>query len=159
NLYAYDLATLASGPVWSFAQQTVTGLVPAYDPNAGPHGTVFFVTTDGVLHALDATTGAPRWASAPLGTVRGNLAILPGLVFANAGATGVKILDETTGQELRALVPDHPGGANSGVAVSNGFVYWLSGTYLNAWSLADPRTPTMPPTTPTAGPNCVFIDV
>src|SRR5206468_11717349 len=40
----------------------------------------------------------------------------------------------------------HVGRAFSGIAVADGFIYWLSGPYLNAWSLPGYVPPTISPT-------------
>jgi len=66
--------------------------------------------------------------------MNGNLALANGLLFASSGGR-VFLLDATSGRVLRSLDPDHPGRSFSGVAVAGGAVYWMSGGYLNAWSL------------------------
>ena len=38
-------------------------------------------------------------------------------------------------------MPDGAGASYSGVAVAHGFVYWVSGSYLNAWSLSAASPP------------------
>jgi hypothetical protein len=63
------------------------------------------------------------------------MAIANGLVFVSTGGR-VLILDGATGRLLRTLAPDNPGASFSGVVVSGGSVYWLSGPYLNAWGLS-----------------------
>ena len=40
-----------------------------------------------------------------------------------------------TKPDLRRLLPAHAGIGYSGVAIAHGFIYWVSGGYLNAWSL------------------------
>ena len=135
NFYVYLLDQLDAGPLWQRPSGTIVGMMPAYDPDAGTGGTLFFVDGFGQVNAVDPVTGADRWPAVCVGTARGNLAVADGLIFVNAGVSGLLILDETDGHLLTILVPDHKGKAYSGVAVARGFVYWLSGTYLNAWSL------------------------
>lgn len=160
EIYAYELNSVGLGPIWAVPAQEVIGLISAYDPSVGLGGTLFYGASDGRIHAVDPGTGRERWASVPLGTMRGNLAVTNGLVFANTGANGLRILDETDGTLLRTLDPLYSGGANSGVAISNGFLYWISGNYLNAWSLpGSPLTPQPPTRTPTPIGGCVFVDV
>ena len=40
-----------------------------------------------------------------------------------------------TGKQLKVLTPTDPGPSFSGPVVAGGFLYWLSGSTLNAWSL------------------------
>jgi outer membrane protein assembly factor BamB len=135
SFYVYDLNRLDAGPLWQQHTGSVIGLPPAYDPNFGAGGTLFYIDGLGQLFAVDPATGAPRWPAAKLGAAHGNIALAGGLVFANLGADGLLIVDETTGQPLRTLHPANAGPAYSGVAVAHGFVYWMSGAYLNAWSV------------------------
>ncbi|HMA35003.1 MAG TPA: S-layer homology domain-containing protein [Chloroflexia bacterium] len=134
NFYAYSLDTVAAGPLWSRATGTAVGMMPGYDPNFGAGGTLFIASDSGTLYAVDPATGADRWPPVSVGNMAGNLALANGLVFANTGDS-VQVLDETTGAVLTSLVPAQAGAAYSGVVVAHGFVYWLSGAYLNAWSL------------------------
>jgi hypothetical protein len=87
--------------------------------------------------------------------VHGNMAIANGLIFLNTGSGGLQIRSETDGSLLRTLAPPNAGATNSGVAVSNGFIYWLSGSYINAWSLPVQGTPTATPSpgTPSSTPT------
>ena len=69
---------------------------------------------------------------------------------------------ELNGALLRTLSPANAGATNSGVAVSNGFIYWVAGGYVNAWSLPagqgtpTPTSTTVPPSpTVAATPTCV----
>ena len=67
--------------------------------------------------------------------MHGNMALAKGLIFVSTGGQ-VMVLDGASGQALRILGPDNPGRSFSGVAVAGGFVYWLSGPFLNAWGLS-----------------------
>jgi hypothetical protein len=87
-----------------------------------------------VLHALDPASGNDLWPPVLLGNVANNIAIVGGLVFVNQGS-GVGVFDESTGAQLRALVPNNAGPALSGVVVAEGGVFWVSGSYLNAWKV------------------------
>src|SRR5207253_11480104 len=91
-----------------------------------------------------------------------------GMGFMNSGSGGLKIVDENTGAVLRTLSPAHAGSTNSGVAVSNGVIYWVAGSYLNAWGLpggSPSATPTRTPapqgtrtSTSTATPSATATD-
>jgi len=140
--YAYALDKVGSGPVWSRSTGTSVGMMPAYDPTFGAGGTLF-IAANSKIYAVDPATGKDRWTPVSVGTMHGNMAIANGLIFANTGSGGVQILDEATGSQLRTLTPANAGSANSGVVVSNGVVYWLSGSEVNAWGLPGPAaTPT-----------------
>jgi outer membrane protein assembly factor BamB len=143
--YAYYLDSVSSGPAWTRSLGAVVGATPAYDSSLGSAGTLFVVGTaegaaytggNALLYALDPATGKDVWASpALLGNVANNVAIANRLIFVNTGATGLNVLDETTGNQLRNLGPPNAGLALSGVAVAQGKVYWVSGAYLNAWGV------------------------
>ena len=150
NFYAYVLSDINSGPIWSKPVTYNAGMMPAYDPTFGNGGTLFIAGSSRV-YAVDPATGVDRWPSITQGGLRGNMAVANGLIFLNTGSGGLRILDETTGATLRTLAPPNAGSTYSGVAVANGFVYWLSGSYLNAWSLPAVLTPT-PPSTSTSTP-------
>jgi len=113
-------------------------MMPAYDPGQGSGGTLFFIGDNFTLYAVDPATGMNRVSPVGVGEVHGNMAIANGLIFLNNGSSGVKVLDETTLHTVTTLQPAHAGLAFSGLAVAHGFVYWLSGSYLNAWSLPAP---------------------
>jgi outer membrane protein assembly factor BamB len=148
TFYAYDLGAIGAGPVWSRNTGTNVGMAPAYDPDLGAGGTLFIAGGDR-LYAVDPATGADRRPATSSDGAHGNMAIAHGLIFLNGGAAGLTIRDEATGALLRTLVAPNAGGANSGPAVANGFIYWLAGAYLNAWSLpAGAPTPTPPAPTP-----------
>ena len=150
TFYAFTLGGVNAGPLWSRATGTTVGMMPAYDPAVGAGGTLFITGSGGRLFAVDPATGQDRWGPLTVGPMHGNLAIANGLVFANTGSTGVKVLDAATGELLRTLLPANAGSAYSGVAVADGAVYWLSGSYLNVWSL--PASPAPTATVP-AGPH------
>ena len=139
--YAYLASSIGTGPIWSRTVGAVIGLAPAYDPRVGAGGTLFFGGTDDQgrqqVHAVDPATGADRWPPVTVDKIHGNLAAANGLLFVNAGTAGLHVFDEGTGALLRVLVPSAPGRSYSGVAVAQGTVYWLSGSVLNAWRLAD----------------------
>ncbi len=135
SFYVYDLLNPAAGPIWQQRTGTIVGMMPAYDPNAGDGGTLYFIDGVGKLHAVDPGTGTDRWTPTYVGTVRGNMAVANGMIFLNAGQWGMIVIAEKDGHTLAVFHPDHAGKAYSGVAVAGGFVYWLSDGYLNAWSL------------------------
>ncbi|HUS16481.1 MAG TPA: S-layer homology domain-containing protein [Chloroflexia bacterium] len=160
TFYAFTLNDLTAGPVWARPMSFMAGMMPAYDPTFGTGGTLFLVDANGGMFAADTANGARRWGVVTAGILHGNLAVANGLIFANTGAGGLVVLDEHTGTVLRTLLPEHPGDTYSGVAVAGGFVYWVAGEYLNAWSLPAPAataTPVPPTATPEAG--CIFADV
>ncbi len=139
--YAYDLNNIQAGPVWQKEINTFVGLMPAYDPTYGDGGTLFIAGTHGMLYTVDPANGNERRSATRIGTAHGNIAIANGLMFINQDRTGLKVIDEKSGQTLRTLIPNEPvitGSVRSGVAVANGFIYWLSNGYLNAWSLPAP---------------------
>jgi len=146
--YAYFIDSVSAGPVWSRDFGVVIGMAPAYDSSLGPSGTLFVVGTDrgatytggnAAIYAVDPETGADVWAQrAVIGNAGSNLAIANRLIFVNTGATGVGVLDETNGAVLRSLLPPNAGPAVSGIAVAEGAVYWVSGSYLNAWRVPSP---------------------
>jgi hypothetical protein len=80
-----------------------------------------------------------------VGSARGNMAVANGLVYLNLGPGGVAVVNETTGHLVTTLQPPNADKAYSGVVVSGGFVYWLSGAYLNAWSLPGGALPPAAP--------------
>jgi hypothetical protein len=144
--YTYALNNIAAGPIWQRSTGTTVGMMPAYDPTYGDGGTLFIAGSGGRLYAVDPATGADRWPSVTPGTMHGNMAIANRLIFVNTGSGGLKILDENGGATLRTLTPASAGSANSGLSVSNGFIYWQSGSYINAWSVTGTPGPTNTPT-------------
>jgi outer membrane protein assembly factor BamB len=157
TFYAFDLGAIGAGPVWTRDTSVTVGAMPAYDAGWGDGGTLFLLGRDGQLFAVDPASGADRWAPAHLGVTRGNIAIANRMIFSNS-AGAVRVLDETTGKSLATLTPQHAGTANSGVVVSNGFVYWLSGSYINAWSLPAAAPAATPAATGTPGGGPGFAD-
>ncbi|MEO8288436.1 MAG: PQQ-binding-like beta-propeller repeat protein [Chloroflexota bacterium] len=135
HFYAYDMADIKLGPVWSRPAGYPIGMLATYDPTFGDGGTLFLTGTDALLHAVDPETGEERRPPTKVGQLHGNLAIANGVIFADAGREGLMIINEKTGELLRQIVPDSVGKGYTGVAVAHGFVYWVSGGYLNAWSL------------------------
>jgi hypothetical protein len=133
--YAYDLANVGAGPIWSIPVGTEVGLPPAYDPTMGDGGTLFFNTAQ-ILLAVDPADGSRRWNSALVGAGAGGFAIANGLIYINYMGS-LKIVSEVNGVLLRTITP--PTGSapsSSGPVVSHGMVYWVSGAYLNAWGIA-----------------------
>jgi outer membrane protein assembly factor BamB len=153
NFYVYDLNNIDAGAIWHREIGRLVGMMPAYDPNFGDGGTLFMVGSTQQLYAVDPATGADRWPRVDIGQVRGNMAVANGLLFLNGGAGGFLILDETTGKVLRGIKDSTTGSTNSGPAIAHGFVYWLSGRYLNAWSLPGYTPPTAGPTAPAGSPT------
>jgi len=146
TFYAYELNTINNGPIWSRSMGGYSaGMMPAYDPTFGAGGTLF-VATASRLYAMDPQTGQDRWAYISVSGLRGNMAIANGLIFLNV-AGSLQIRSETNnGTLLRTITPPVSGSTYTGPIVSHGFVYWLSGAWLNAWSLPDVETPTGTPT-------------
>ncbi|MEO5953671.1 MAG: S-layer homology domain-containing protein, partial [Chloroflexia bacterium] len=144
SFYAYELNSINSGPIWSRALSGYSaGLMPAYDPTYGAGGTLF-VANASRLYALDPNTGADRWPFISVSGLHGNVALANGLLFLNV-AGNLQIRNRTNGALLRTLNPSTGGSTYTGPVVSHGFVYWLSGAWLNAWSLPA-GTPTETPT-------------
>lgn len=163
--YTYLLNNINAGPIWQRAIGVSEGMMPAYDPSFSNGGTLFIAGGGGQLYAVDPATGADRWPTVAIGPMHGHMAVANGLVYVNSNG-GIQVLDEIDGTLLRTLTPEHAGPAYSGVVVSHSFLYWMSGAYLNAWSLPGPTpTPGGPTPTPTAitptPPPCVvqFRDV
>jgi outer membrane protein assembly factor BamB len=159
NFYAYDVANVNNGPIWTKNTGTRVGMMPAYDPSFGSGGTLFIAGSSS-LYAVDPATGNNRWSPVSLGNVYGNMAIANGMVFTvENGNLDVRL--ESNGSIITTLQTNHPGGENTGPTVSNGFVYWLSGSYVNAWSLPSTFTPSptttaltnTPTRTPTSAPT------
>ena len=132
DFYLYDLANIAAGPIWHRTAGLQVGMLPAYTPDND--GTVLFAAK-GNLFGVDPDTGTDRWPPLAIGAVHGNMAVANGLVYLNGGSAGLKIVDATSGALVRTLVPPGAGPTFSGVAVAHGIVYWVAGSYLNAWSL------------------------
>lgn len=155
NFYAYLLSSVSEGPVWQRGTGVNTGMLPAYDPTYGQGGTLFVLGAAGTLYTLDPVTGADRRPPQIVGNASGNMAIANGLVFFNVEGSLV-VLDEASGMLLRRITPPNAGSTYTGPAVANGFVYWNSGSYLNAASLP---TGGEPSPTPTACTPHTFGDV
>jgi outer membrane protein assembly factor BamB len=135
TFFAYEADRVGAGPVWQRATGLSVGTMPAYDPDLGSGGTLFIVGGGGQLLAVDPATGADRWPPLTVGTANGNLAVANGLVYMGAGNGYVGVVDGRAGTLLRILAPVSPGPTFSGVVMANGILYWMSGPYLNAWSL------------------------
>jgi hypothetical protein len=139
--YAYLKGQVDKGPIWSRSVGLVIGLASAYDATAGSGGTLFFGGAQGFeigvkIYAVDPATGQDRLTPIPVaGQIYGNLAIANGLLYVNEGVDGVFVYDDKTGAQITALVPPSPGPVYTGVTVSNGVVYFMSGSVLNAWGL------------------------
>jgi outer membrane protein assembly factor BamB len=135
HFYAYELENVTKGAIWSKPAVFAIGMLAAYDPNVGQGGTLFLTGRDGVLYAVDPATGTEVWPPIKVGKLHGNLAVANGLIFADAGGAGLSVYDGHDGRLLRTLMPEHAADGYSGVAIAHGFIYWVSGGYLNAWSL------------------------
>jgi outer membrane protein assembly factor BamB len=133
--YAYDVAHVGAGAVWTRTTGISVGVMPAYDPDVGVGGTLFIVGDNGVLYGVDPATGTDRFAPVAVGFANGNIALANGLVFMGAGNGSVAILEASTGTLLRTLAPDTPGPTFSGPIVANGMVYAMAGPSLNGWGL------------------------
>jgi outer membrane protein assembly factor BamB len=138
--YAFDAATLPSGPVWKNCSKPDIGVMGAYDASSGPGGLLLIPTYDNAtrvpqLHFLDPGTGADRLPPVTTLYPHGHVTVAGGLVFLNSGVGGVQVFDESTGTELRDLLPAGAGKAFSGPVVAGGRVFWLSGSAINAWAL------------------------
>ncbi|HJQ76179.1 MAG TPA: PQQ-binding-like beta-propeller repeat protein [Acidimicrobiia bacterium] len=80
-LYAKDLVT--NTDIWPAS--TVNPDRPISAPPVVAGDTVYFASEDGVVHAVDATTGEPRWEWHTGLHVRGAPAIVDGVVFIGSG--------------------------------------------------------------------------
>ena len=135
HFYTFELGNVNKGPIWSRSAQYSVGMLAGYDPTVGDGGALFLTGKDGSLYTVDPATGNDIRPKAVVGNLHGNLAIANGLIFADAGVDGLSIYNDRDGALLRTLLPAHAGIGYSGVAIAHGFIYWVSGGYLNAWSL------------------------
>lgn len=148
TFYAYELGSISSGPIWSRSLGGYSaGLMPAYDPAHGAGGTLF-VANASRLYAFNPNDGTDRWPFITVSGMHGNMAVANGLLFLNVSGN-LQIRDVTNSTLLRTLTPTSSGSSYTGPVVSHGFVYWLSGGWLNAWSLPGGS----PTETSTAGPS------
>jgi len=131
--YAYVADQVSAGPLWQRALGVGIGMMPAFDPTRSG-GTLYIVGDNGQIFAVDPATGTDRWPPVAVGFMYGNMALAGGLIVVSSGGS-VVMLDAATGAPVRVLTPVAPGPSFSGPAVAGGFVYWLSGSKLNAWSL------------------------
>ncbi|HUS13830.1 MAG TPA: PQQ-binding-like beta-propeller repeat protein [Chloroflexia bacterium] len=138
-IYAYDLSKVSAGPVWSRELGKAVGRPPVFDPSVGTGGTLVVAAGGGQIYALDPATGQDRWGPLRVNTRHGNMAVANGMVFVNMGTEGLMVADERSGAVLRIIIPPQVDITYSGAVVAHGILYWLSGSYLNAWSL--PATP------------------
>jgi outer membrane protein assembly factor BamB len=134
TFYAYDAHNVGTGSIWQRATGTQVGATPAYDPVEGSGGTLLISGDSGVLFGVDPATGVDRWPPVAVGLSNGNMAVANGLAFVNSGGAMV-VVNVANGSVVRVLQAATPGKAYSGAVVANGIVYWMSGPYLNAWSL------------------------
>lgn len=135
RFFAYDLATLASGPAWVRRTGLMVGVPPAYDPQTGSGGTLLIVGDNGLLYGVDPATGADRFPPVLAGLGNGSIAVANGLVFMGVGTGNLGIFEAATGRLLRILAPAQPGRTFTGPILARGILYWMSGSTLNAWSL------------------------
>lgn len=146
SFYAFELNSINSGPIWSRSLGGYSaGMMPAYDPTFGAGGTLY-VATGNRIYAFDPANGTDRWPfiTQSSGIMRGNMALANGLMFINLGGN-LQIRDRSNGALLRTITPTSTGSNYTGPIVAHGFVYWLSGAWLNAWSLPATDTPTPGP--------------
>jgi outer membrane protein assembly factor BamB len=109
--------TLSAAPahVWS---ASIKGSTPRRRLASAPvigGGSLFAVDTDGVVHAFDAATGAPRWAhrievenDLRPSNFGGGASFFDGKVYATSGAGDVLALDAATGNEVWRVKPAGP---------------------------------------------------
>jgi len=135
RFFAFELGSLADGPVWERDTGIRVGTMPAYDPQSGPGGTLFIVGDNGVLFGVDPATGVDRWPPLAVGFTNSNLVAANGLVFMGAGEGTIAVVDAAHGSILRLLNPANAGPTFSGFALSHGILYWMSGAELNAWAV------------------------
>jgi outer membrane protein assembly factor BamB len=83
-------------------------------------GKVFVSSTDGVLHAYDATSGAFLWATQVGGSLHGTPAVGDGRIFVEYGPDRLYALDAETGE---ILWNTNAGGDFHSPAFSDGVVY------------------------------------
>jgi hypothetical protein len=157
KFYAYDLADISRGPVWERATGLGEGAMPAYDEDAGTGGTLFVVGDNGLLFGLDPASGADRWPPLAVGFSNGNVAAANGLVYTGGGAGNVSIVAADSGALLTVLAPLARDRTFSGVVVSGGTVYSVSGAYLNAWSATASGSPPPPNTSPRASVTLAIV--
>jgi outer membrane protein assembly factor BamB len=131
--YAYAADQVSAGPLWQRPLGVGIGLMPAFDP-VRSGGTLYIAGDNGQIFAVDPATGTDRWPPVAVGFMYGNMALAGGLIVVSSGGS-VVMLDAATGAPVRVLTPADPGPSFSGPVVAGGFVYWLSGAKLNAWSL------------------------
>ncbi|MEP6775744.1 MAG: PQQ-binding-like beta-propeller repeat protein, partial [Chloroflexota bacterium] len=123
DFFTYVLTDVNGGPIWRRNTSLSVGMMDAYDPTFGSGGTLFIFGGSSTLYAVDPATGQDRWSPVSVGTpAHANMAVANGLIFINLGGSGLQIRSEANGSLLRTLNPTNAGAANSGVAVSNGFV-------------------------------------
>jgi hypothetical protein len=114
------------------------------DPNAPrefkrQREALLFVATDhGVLHCLEADTGAMRWTQriAAEGDVTYRPAITDKYVYATSGSKLMR-LDKQSGRML--ITRDLPSVANAGPAANDRFVFAVCGNSLWCYEVPDPK--------------------
>jgi outer membrane protein assembly factor BamB len=110
--------------------QNITQPAPAPAP-AVIDGLVFVGSTDGTLHAIDATTGVERWTYAAGHSITGSPIVVDGVVYAATGQSQTLLddmlfaLDERTGERLWTFPID--GALNTSPAFADGLVYVVGG--------------------------------
>ncbi len=134
---------MSKGPVWSRQVGHHVGANAAYDPTI-EGGTLFvpvnefrFSATTLVarVYALDPATGAVRRIlQLPADSIWGQIVLANGLMYINVDGV-VKIYDASDFRLVHTLTPVDPGQNFTGVTVSGGIVYWVSGDNLHAYGL------------------------
>jgi eukaryotic-like serine/threonine-protein kinase len=147
NIYAVDVATGALK--WKFTTKGekryiaphIHGMLPAAEPVPDPfdfylsspaisNGVVYVGSGDGNVYALDASTGALKWAFPTGDVVHASPAVSDGLVFIGSWDTYFYALDAATGSEKwkfktgEDLVIHNQTGIQASAAVADGVVYF-----------------------------------
>jgi eukaryotic-like serine/threonine-protein kinase len=112
---------------WSFPAGMIA-TAPAVANNV-----VYFSSTDGNMHALDAGTGFELWSSPGL-FMESSPAVATGAVYVGSLDSNVYALNATTGDELWSFPAG--GMVSSSPAVANGIVYIGSANYVYALDAA-----------------------
>ena len=158
--YAFNRASLASGPVW---QQNIAvgGDCPTCGISsvssaafgdgqlymAGNLGNINGTEHPGTVRALNPATGAYIWQHAAPGSVIGALAYDNGMVI-DGGGSALEVLNATTGARLYSY--DTGSQIYAGPSVAGGVIY----TGNTAGQVLAFALPSTPPGNPPPDPNC-----
>ena len=128
KLYAYA----ASNGALKWSQDT-QGLL-SYSSPAVAKGIVYIASADGILHAYNATSGAPVWAQS-FGGPLSSPAVANGIVYLGAGTGTIWALDAATGGAIWSNAASS--GTIQAITVANNMVYaGASDDYLYALNAA-----------------------